>query len=70
MPFDLGGGGFGHQGHDAARMHAEYHHRKHEMQQQHDELNQHHNIAREEAEGERHRSPFVIRVLRRLFGRL
>ena len=67
MPFGIGGH-FG--GHDHSRMRAEYHHRKFEMEQNQDEINQHHNVAQAEAEGERHRSPFVIRVLRRLFGRL
>jgi hypothetical protein len=67
MPWGIGSG---HIGHDHARVHADYHHRKAEMQQHQDELNQHHNVAKAEAEGERHRSWLVVRVLRRLFGRL
>ena len=62
MPFGIGG-------HNQAQMRSEYHHRKFEMKQHQDELDQHHNYAKAEAEGEAHRSPFVIRVLRRLFGR-
>lgn len=62
MPFGIGG-------HNQAQMRSEYHHRKFEIKQRQDELDQHHNVAEAEAEGEAHRSPFVIRVLRRLFGR-
>jgi hypothetical protein len=39
------------------------------MEQRRQELDRHHNLAEAEAEGERHRSPLVIRVLRRLLGR-
>jgi hypothetical protein len=67
MPFGIGGGHMG--GHDYSRMRAEYHHRQNKIKERQRELDQHHNIAHAEAEGERHRSPFVIRVLRRLLGR-
>jgi hypothetical protein len=67
MPFGIGGGHLG--GQDHARMRAEFHHRKFETQQRQEELNKHHNVALAQEEGERHRSGFVVRVLRRLFGR-
>jgi hypothetical protein len=66
MPW-VSGGGFGHNDH--ARMHAEYHHRRHEIESRRQELDEHHNVSRAEAEGEQHRSSFVVRVLRRLVGR-
>lgn len=56
-------------GMDHARIHGEYHHQKAEIQQRQDELDQHHNIAQAEAEGEQKRSWFVIRVIQRLLGR-
>jgi hypothetical protein len=66
MPFGIGG----HTGgHDHSQMRAEYHHRKFEMQQHQDDINQHHNVAEAQEAGEAHRSLFIIRVLRRLFGR-
>lgn len=68
MPFGLGGGHLG--GQDHLRMRADYHHRKAQMEQNQKEINKHHNVARAEAEGERYRSPFLVRVVRRLFGRL
>lgn len=56
-------------GMDHARMQSDFHHRNAEMQRRQDELDQHHNIAQAQEEGERMRSSFVIRVLRRLTGR-
>ncbi|TVR68185.1 MAG: hypothetical protein EA415_16610 [Sphaerobacteraceae bacterium] len=67
MPWGTGGG-FGHNDH--ARMHAELHHRKHEIESRRQDLDEHHNVARAEADGERHRSSFIVRVFRRVFGRV
>lgn len=53
--------------HDHATVRAEYHHRKAEIQQHQNEAEMHHNVAPDE--GERKRSWFVVRVIRRLLGR-
>lgn len=67
MPWGAGGG---FTPNDHARMHAEFHHRRHEIEARRKHLDEHHNVAQAEAEGEKNRSSFIVRVFRRVFGRL